>query len=74
VSRNMPFAGAYISQHYGKPKRGQHVIQIEIDRSLYLDEASIEPLASFADFQTRLRVVIEKIVEVEKGKDRIAAE
>jgi N-formylglutamate deformylase len=74
VSRNMPFAGAYISQHYGKPKRGQHVIQIEIDRSLYLDEASIEPLPSFADFQTRLHTVIEKIVALEAGRGRIAAE
>ena len=74
VSRNMPFAGAYISQHYGKPKRGQHVIQIEIDRSLYLDEASIEPLSSFADFQTRLHTVIEKIAALEAGRDRIAAE
>ena len=74
VSRNMPFAGAYISQHYGKPKRGQHVVQIEIDRSLYLDEASIEPLSSFADFQTRLHTVIEKIAALEAGRDRIAAE
>ena len=74
VSRNMPFAGAYISQHYGKPKLGQHVIQIEIDRSLYLDEASIKPLASFVDFQTRLRTVIEKVAAVELGKDQIAAE
>ena len=74
VSRNMPFAGAYISQHYGKPKRGQHVVQIEIDRSLYLDEASIEPLSSFADFQTRLHTVIEKIAALEVGRDRIAAE
>ena len=74
VSRNMPFAGAYISQHYGKPKRGQHVIQIEIDRSLYMDEASVEPLANFADFQTRLHKVIKEIVEVEAGLDQIAAE
>ena len=74
VSRNMPFAGAYISQHYGKPKRGQHVIQIEIDRSLYMDEASVEPLANFADFQIRLHEVIKEIAEVEAGQDQIAAE
>ena len=74
VSRNMPFAGAYISQHYGKPKRDQHVIQIEIDRSLYMDEPSIQPLASFTDFQTRLHRVIKKIVEIEVGQERIAAE
>jgi len=74
VSRNMPFAGAYISQHYGKPKRGQHVIQIEIDRSLYMDEASVEPLVDFADFQIRLHEVIREIAEVEAGQDQIAAE
>jgi len=74
VSRNMPFAGAYISQHYGKPKRGQHVIQIEIDRSLYMDEASVEPLVNFADFQIRLHEVIREIAEFEAGQEQIAAE
>ena len=74
VSRNMPFAGAYISQHYGKPKRGQHVIQIEIDRSLYMDEASVKPLANFADFQIRLHKVIREIAEFEAGQGQIAAE
>ena len=74
VSRNMPFAGAYISQHYGKPKCGQHVIQIEIDRSLYMDEASVKPLANFADFQIRLHKVIREIAEFEAGQGQIAAE
>ena len=74
VSRNMPFAGAYISQYYGKPKRGQHVIQIEIDRSLYMDEASVKPLANFADFQIRLHKVIREIAEFEAGQGQIAAE
>ena len=74
VSRNMPFAGAYISQHYGKPKRGQHVIQIEIDRSLYMNEVSVEPLANFADFQARLYEVIKEIAEVEVRWTQIAAE
>ncbi|TVP97588.1 MAG: N-formylglutamate amidohydrolase, partial [Roseinatronobacter sp.] len=38
VARNSPFAGAYITQRHGLPSSGQHAIQIEIDRSLYLDE------------------------------------
>ncbi len=33
VARNMPFAGAYITQTYGRPSRRQHAIQIEIDRA-----------------------------------------
>lgn len=34
VARNAPFAGAFIAQHYGRPSRNQHVVQIEIDRAL----------------------------------------
>jgi N-formylglutamate amidohydrolase len=74
VARNNPFAGAYIGQHYGKPQRGQHVIQIEIDRSLYMNEAAIEPLQSFDAFQARLRLVIAKIAGLDMGKARLAAE
>jgi len=74
VTRNNPFAGAYISQHYGKPQRDQHVIQIEIDRSLYMDETTISPLPVFAEFQTRLRAVIAQIVALEVEQVGLAAE
>ena len=74
VVRNNPFAGAYIGQHYGKPQCGQHVIQIEIDRSLYMNEAVIEPLPSFHTFQARLRFVIAQIARLDMGKARLAAE
>ena len=41
VARNTPFAGAFVTQHYGRPSRGQHAVQLEIDRSLYMDEKRI---------------------------------
>ena len=50
VARNMPFAGAYTVQHYGRPACRQHVVQIEIDRSLYMDEARLRPRDDFDDF------------------------
>ncbi|HIP24665.1 MAG TPA: N-formylglutamate amidohydrolase, partial [Rhodobacteraceae bacterium] len=37
VARNAPFAGGYITRHYGAPSKGVHVVQIEIDRSLYMN-------------------------------------
>lgn len=74
VSRNVPFAGAYVTQHYGRPTRSQHVIQIEIDRSLYMDEAQIKPNADFTDFRRRLHGVIGQIVEIGRPKQRMAAE
>ncbi|CUH51626.1 N-formylglutamate amidohydrolase [Shimia marina] len=64
VSRNSPFAGAYVTQHYGRPQRRQHAIQIEIDRSLYMDEALITPHSDFAAFQARLQTVVAQIAAI----------
>ncbi len=38
VCRNKPYAGGYITEHYGKPGHGFHALQIEVNRALYLDE------------------------------------
>jgi len=74
VSRNTPFAGAYVTQHYGRPSRHQHAVQIEIDRSLYMNEAKIEPSADFEAFRNRLRDVISDISSIGGRRQRIAAE
>ncbi len=47
VRRNDPYAGGYITRHYGRPREGIHALQIEINRTLYMDEARIERLAGF---------------------------
>jgi N-formylglutamate deformylase len=61
VARNTPFAGAYIVQRYGTPSVGQHAIQIEIDRALYMDEATITPRPDFADFQALMDKVVSQL-------------
>jgi N-formylglutamate deformylase len=58
VARNAPFAGGYLTHRYGRPRRGYQAIQIEIDRSLYMDEAQVEPSADYADFARALEPVI----------------
>ena len=45
--RNTPYAGGFTTRHYGRPSEGIHALQIEVNRSLYLDEARIEPTAAF---------------------------
>ncbi|MGD9742473.1 MAG: N-formylglutamate amidohydrolase [Dongiaceae bacterium] len=40
VARNTPYAGGYVTQFYGRPAEGLHALQIEINRALYMDEAS----------------------------------
>lgn len=42
VARNRPFRGGYITARHGRPKEGRHSIQIEINRSLYLDLETLE--------------------------------
>jgi N-formylglutamate amidohydrolase len=41
VARNAPYAGGFVTRHYGKPKAGTHCLQIEINRDLYMDETRI---------------------------------
>jgi len=47
VARNTPYAGGYTTEHYGRPSRRVHALQIEINRALYLDEATLKPTAGF---------------------------
>lgn len=69
VTRNAPFAGAYITQAYGKPAKGQHAVQVEIDRSLYMNEQLIRPNGDFDAVQAALRSVVEDVAKI--GQDRI---
>lgn len=74
VARNSPFAGAYIAQAYGHPVSRKHVVQVEIDRSLYLDERRIELLPHFNAFCQRMNRVVADIVAIGRQALPIAAE
>jgi N-formylglutamate amidohydrolase len=60
VALNKPYAGGYITEHYGRPHKGQHALQIELNRSLYMDETSFEKSGAFV----RLRDDLEAMVRV----------
>lgn len=74
VARNAPFAGGYITQRYGRPARGIHALQIEIDRGLYLDQDRIEPLPVFAALKTRIDALVRELCGVADGGRAMAAE
>lgn len=74
VVRNTPFAGAYTAQHYGRPSRGQHAVQIEIDRSIYMNEKMIRPNGNFKAFKALLEGVIADITRFGARKIPLAAE
>lgn len=74
VSRNVPFAGAFIIQEYGRPSQGQHAVQVELDRSLYMDEENVVPNAMFPQVRDRIDNVIARLVKIGEDQLPVAAE
>lgn len=77
VVRNKPYAGGFITEHYGRPGRGLHALQIEINRGLYVDEASLEKTAGFDLLKADLwEFASQMMAYVREGfsEDRLAAE
>lgn len=74
VARNAPFAGAYIAQAYGRPSRNVHVVQVEIDRALYMDEARVERRPDFAAFRDLIGQVVAEITGTARRCLPLAAE
>ena len=64
VRRNTPYPGGHITRRYGRPNLGMHAIQIEVDRRLYLDEATVEPTTGFAATARLLEAAILAIARV----------
>lgn len=74
VVRNAPFAGAYVTQHYGRPSRNQHAVQIEIDRGLYMNERMVRPNGNFQTVRRLIASVIAEVVEIGRQDHAMAAE
>ena len=62
VRRNDPYAGGYITRHYGRPREGVHALQIEIARALYMDEDRLERLGQFTELQSDITILIAALV------------
>jgi N-formylglutamate deformylase len=64
VSRNKPYAGGFITEHYGNPPAGLHAIQLEINRGLYMDERRYEPIASFSRLAADLETLADRLAAI----------
>jgi N-formylglutamate amidohydrolase len=64
VSRNKPYAGGFITEHYGNPSAGLHAIQLEINRALYMDEKRYEPSASFARLAGEFETLADQLAAI----------
>ncbi|MGH6871140.1 MAG: N-formylglutamate amidohydrolase [Rhizomicrobium sp.] len=66
-ARNAPYAGGYTTHIHGKPARGIHALQVEINRALYLDEERIEPGPRYENLRARLSDAIGALMAVNRA-------
>jgi N-formylglutamate amidohydrolase len=62
VQLNRPYAGGFITEHYGRPTLGVHALQIEINRGLYLDEGRLLKTAGFVTLKRALERAVQRLV------------
>ena len=60
VFRNFPYAGGYIVNHYGTIPKGIHVIQIEINRRLYVDDNTFELTHNAHKIAQKFQAMVQK--------------
>ena len=78
VGRNKPYAGGFITEHYGNPASGLHTVQLELNRAIYMDERRRERGPRFdqvaADFAILADVLATTIPFGDLGPFQAAAE
>lgn len=76
VVRNKPYAGGFITEHYGEPNLGRHALQIELNRALYMNESSMALTRNFSGLVTALEAIVTAVAagSAEIPLPRMAAE
>lgn len=64
---NTPYSGDYILQRHGDPARGIHALQLEVDRSLYLDSHLREPSAGLNAVAGFVQAVVSDLADQALG-------
>ncbi len=63
VRRNDPYAGGFITRHYGRPREGVQVLQLELARGLYMNERQFTRGVQFAATQERMSNVLAGLIQ-----------
>ena len=67
VGRNKPYAGGFITEHYGNPASGLHAIQLEFNRAIYMDERRREKGPRFAQVAADFTELADALATVPLG-------
>jgi N-formylglutamate amidohydrolase len=63
VSRNYPYAGGFVTKHYGKPYESANALQIEINRDLYLNPITLDKKPGFTALAKNISLIINSIIK-----------
>jgi N-formylglutamate amidohydrolase len=77
IGRNKPYAGGFITEHYGNPASGLHSIQLELNRAIYMDERRRERGARFAQVVADFSALADALAAIplaDLGPFQVAAE
>jgi len=64
VGRNKPYAGGFITEHYGNPASGLHAVQLELNRAVYMDERRRARGARFAQVASDIATLADVLAAV----------
>jgi N-formylglutamate amidohydrolase len=64
VMHNKPYAGGFITEHYGRPAKGLHALQVEVNRGLYMNERNFEKLDGFVALASDITSLIERLMQM----------
>jgi N-formylglutamate amidohydrolase len=73
VQRNRPYAGGFITEHYGNPAEGYHAMQVEVSRALYMDERAVRKNERFTQVAADLTKVASALADAVAGRHRHSA-
>ncbi len=73
VRTNHPYSGGYMLERHARPERNVHGLQLEVDRSLYLDESQRELVAAADDITTLIRECCMMLAEQLSGRHQLEA-
>lgn len=74
VVRNHPYAGGYVTSHYGQPDIGIEAVQIELNRDLYLNPITLNPNKNYSRFEAIIERIIRDIIAGFEQDDALAAQ
>lgn len=74
VTLNLPYAGGFVTRHYGRPERGCHALQVEINRRLYMDEETLDKGPGFDRLAADMALLLEVLAQAQPEITLRAAE